>query len=304
MNKLMLRSFALWFLAACADPFDPGSLIVEPRVLGVQVEVEGAAQRATPHPGETVHITLLTASLEVQPVFHWALAVCVAGADPQQPCQGDPLVVARDTSSAPSLTLVVPSESTLGAARALSLFGVVCSRGEPVSDAAGGHCAGDGAHGTPLSYELALAEGSDENLQPDLAQTVFRLDGVSWPANTAPQPGCAAQPDLPRVHADGKEHQLAIVLGPNARETYVSRDQRAVREELELSQFVTAGALSRQFSFVEASDTTLQPEVTAGWKAPHDKDLTGPEETVRLIVLVRDLRGGIAQTERSLCVVR
>lgn len=304
MSKSILKSLTLMLLAACADPFDPGSLIVEPRVLGVQVQVDGAPARATPHPGEMVHLTLLTASLEVQPVFRWALAVCVAGLAPDKPCQGEPLLVAQDTSSAPSLTFTVPSESQLGDANALSLFGIVCSRGEPASDASGGHCAGDDAHGTPLEYHLALSRGSDDNLQPDLAQTEFRIDGASWPENAPLQPGCAAQPDLPRVRADGKEHDIALELGPNARETYLTPDQHSVREELELSHFVTAGKLSRQFSFVERSDTALRPEVAVSWKAPHDKDLTGNEETVRLIVVVRDQRGGIAQLERSLCVVR
>lgn len=304
MNKFIFNALALLSLSACADPFDHGSLIVEPRVLGVQVEVQGAPRRASPHPGETVHITLLTASLEVQPVFRWALAVCVASADPHAPCQGEPLLVQQDTSSAPSLTLVVPTERELFGASALSLFGVVCSRGEPMADASGGHCAGDGAHGTPLVYQLALASDGDENLQPDLTQTTFELDGAGWPANVSLQPGCAAQPDLPRVHADGKGHDVTIALGPSARETYLAPDRQTVREELALSHFVTAGELSRQFSFVEPSDATLEPEITLSWKAPHASELTGSEQTVRLIVLVRDLRGGIAQIERSLCVVR
>jgi len=302
MTKLIPLSLSLLTLTACADPFDPGSLIVDTRVLGARVEVDGDEQRTTPRAGETAEVRFLVAGLTPAPSLRWALVACLA--DGEDTCQGAPLSVSEGSGVSPSLTVTVPAESELGGASSLAVLGIVCTRGEP--NMADGTCRGDGASGVPLIYELVLAravDNSDENLQPDLTQTRFLLDGAEWPASEpAASDGC--EPGLPEVRANEKEHDFTFELGPEAREMYLSEDLRGVREELQISHFVTAGELSRQFTFIDPKDDSERPRATVKWTAPKAKELSIDRLRMRLLAVVRDQRGGIAQVERALCVVR
>jgi len=303
MNKLIVLS--LLTLSACVE-LDPGSLITETRVLGAKVEVEGDPERATPRPGETASVSFLIEGVAASPTVSWSLAVCLPPASHVDPCPETMLASSAGSGTEPTLRLVVPADSALGDARSLHVSGVVCTRGEP--DETGSHCLGDGADGTPVVYEVALAreaDGADENLQPSLQQTHLRLDGKDWREGSALAQGCRAQPELPQVVADEKEHRLTIELGPDARELYVGTAREALYEELQLSTFVTAGELERQFSFVSASDDRERPTVELKWTAPKSGRLQGAADlSVRFWLLVRDSRGGIARIERALCVVR
>jgi len=305
MTKPSLISLALLSLAACAS-FVPGSSITDTRVLGVRVEVEGDAQRSSPRPGESAHVSLIVEGLAASPGLRWALAVCVPAGGALSACAGEPLGFMEGTDSTPELALTVPSESALGSATTLRVGGIVCVRGTPELTDGGARCTGDGADGTSVLFDLPLAratDGSDENLQPDLAETSFTLDEVEWTATAADPSGCRGQ-GLPETPADEREHDITIVLGPNVRELYVRHDLGAAREELQLSHFTSAGELSRQFSFVEPSDERERPSVQLQWTAPKAEQLIGDSQLVRMILVVRDMRGGIARTERALCVVR
>jgi hypothetical protein len=300
MNKLIALS--LLMVPACVE-FDPGSLITETRVLGAIVQVEGDPERATPHPGETANVAFVIEGVPMDPVVSWSLAVCLPTASSQDPCLENVLTSALGTGTSPSLRIVVPADSALGDARSLHVSGVICTQGEP--DATRSHCTGEGV---PLVYELALAreaDHSDENLQPSLQQTRLRLDGEDWSAGAALTQGCTAQPELPHLEADEKEHRITIELGPDARELYVGPDMEASYEELQLSTFVSAGELERQFSFVSPSDDRERPTVELKWTASKRRDLHGGADLgVRFLVLVRDGRGGLTRLERALCVVR
>ncbi|MEY4508553.1 MAG: hypothetical protein RLZZ450_675 [Pseudomonadota bacterium] len=305
MNKLIPVSLVLLGLTACAS-FDPGSLITDTRVLGAEVEVEGDPQRTTPRPGESAKLSLLLAGLDAAPEVKWALVVCRPGSSQDAACQGEPLAVASGTGSTPTLTLTVPGEAQLGATKTLQVGGIVCQRGEPELSNDGPRCAGEGADGTTLVYELALAravDGSDENLAPQLVDTALRFDDEAWTTTSIDTPSCAGQA-LPTFHADEKEHAIDIELGPNVRELAMGDDGKATFEELQLSHFVTAGELSRQFSFVEPTDLSERPKVTVKWTAPKANKLVGDSQTASLTLIVRDMRGGIARTERVFCIVR
>ncbi|HEX5655932.1 MAG TPA: hypothetical protein VFX59_02005 [Polyangiales bacterium] len=282
MNKLI--ALALLPLAACVPEFDPGSLIKDTRVLGAKVEVEGDAERSTPHPGETANVVFVIEGVEKDPVVSWSLAVCLPAPLTNAPCPESVLARSEGTGTTPTLQVVVPAESALGDASSLHVSGVI--------------------DGTPLVYELALARSLDEdNLQPSLQQTRFKLDGKDWFEGEALVRGCRAQPELPQVNADEKEHKISITLGPDARELYVGADMEAIYEELQLSTFVSAGELERQFSFVESNDDRERPTVDIKWTAP--KRLRDTADLgVRLLVVVRDSRGGLSVLERALCTVR
>ena len=75
-NQLLSRglvaiAFALPVLGACGSDFAPGSRITGLRVLAVQ------ADKPYAHPGETVHLSALTADTRERPVV-WAWATCMA----------------------------------------------------------------------------------------------------------------------------------------------------------------------------------------------------------------------------------
>lgn len=302
MKKLIALSFLT--VSACAE-FDPGSLITETRVLGAQVSVEGDEDRSSPHPGETATVSFVIEGVVPKPEVRWSLALCLPSSSPQAPCGDDLLATSEGSGTTPTLRVVVPADSALGSARALHVSGVVCTHGEPDAERTG--CVGDDADGVPLVYDLALArdpDGSDENRQPSMQQTELRFDGKEWEEGSALTRGCMAQPELPQAVADEKEHRITIVLGPDARELYVGADREATYEELQLSTFVSAGELERQFSFVSPSDDRERPTVEIKWTAPKAKHLTGADEGVRFVLLVRDARGGLARLERALCAVR
>ncbi|MET0344360.1 MAG: hypothetical protein ABW252_25330 [Polyangiales bacterium] len=301
MNKLIILS--LLTVTGCAE-FEPGSLLTETRVLGAKVQVAGDPERATPRPGETADLTFVIEGVTPSPVVRWSLAVCLPTSAPA-PCSQTPLTSAAGAGTTPSVRLVVPADSALGDARTLHVSGVICTEGEP-DDGRGG-CVGDGAEGTPLVYELALARGADGgdlNRQPNVQQTRLRFDGKAWNEGTALVQGCAAQPELPQAVANEKEHRITIELGPDARELYMGPGGRATYEELQLSTFVDAGELERQFSFVSPTDARARPTVELKWTAPKQSRVQTADRGVRFVVLVRDGRGGLARIERAICAVR
>lgn len=303
MNKLSALSLSLLALSACADPFDPGSLVREPRVVGARVVLDGDTERATPHPEETARVEFLTVGPMQSPVLRWQLVACIAGPAGEL-CQGSPLQSSAGEGVQPSLTLLVPSAQALGASHTIRVGGVVCSRGEPELHERGGRCVGADAAGTPLMFDMAVSrapDDSDENRHPSLAQTRVQLDASDWLDQTAASDECQG---LLQVAADEEDHDITFEVGPEARQLTMTKDKGARFEQLQLSHFVTAGELSRQFSFVEADDARERPSVKVVWTAPSSADLEASSQRVRLTLVVRDGRGGIARLERSLCVVR
>src|SRR5262245_7887378 len=85
----------LFFLvfAGCGPTFDPASLINDTRVVGARIEVEGAPDRASPKPGETVNVTWLVTSPDTTPSLGWTFAVCTPATGKSSPaCLQAPLV--------------------------------------------------------------------------------------------------------------------------------------------------------------------------------------------------------------------
>lgn len=285
MKKLI--ALALFAFAACDDPFDPGSLITDTRVLGARVEVAEDAERASPGEGETAQVTLLMAAPGALPELSWALLACL-----DEACE-TPLARAVGHDVSPTLELTVPAREQLGDAEFLRVVGIVCSRGEPDER---GACVGAGAKGTALTFQLPLA-GQSPNLNPDLTGTSLSYAGKQL---TEGEGACTGLP----MKADGKEHDLKIELGEQARELYLSSDGKELREELQISHFVDAGELARQFSFVAADDPTQRPQIELSWQMPSADYVKNGDRPVRLLTVVRDLRGGTSLIESSLCLTQ
>lgn len=305
--SILFMFAALGVLSGC-ESFDPGSLIAGPRVLGARIEVQGEPARATPKPEESAEIRWITVSPREPQSLAWAFVACLPEAAADGSCASAPLAFEEGSGVAPRLTLRVPDEASLGDAHSVQVFGLICDRGTPaLSEHAPPHCAGEDAHGTTVRLEVTLERAERGNLNPELEGAYVALDGRAWDNETTAGEltGCEADTALPQLKADGKKHVITLELGPEVRELYNEpASGRSELEELQLSHFATAGELSGQYSFVEASDPSERPELSVDWRAPDAEEVAPDGERVRFLFVLRDLRGGLAVSERSLCAVR
>jgi hypothetical protein len=305
-NTLLLGIAGVLFLAGCGPTFDPASLITDTRVVGARLEVEGAPDRASPAPGETVNVTWLVAAPGVAPPLGWAFAVCGAGAGSATACLEAPLARFQGTTSPPRISFAVPAEAVLGGATSLSLRGGVCAgaASTPQFDPRSGLAiCSNGGHGTTIALDVPVQRGGAANHNPT-ADRAFTLDGAAWPAPAAAPDPCAQGP---RVAAGSKDHVIGNLTAGIDREAYVVAVGAPpvmipARESLQISQFTTAGKLEGQFSFVEAADENVTTTVDVDWDAPEAADVPPAGEAVTFTFVVRDDRGGADWTTRTLCV--
>ena len=82
------------------------------------------------------------------------------------------------------------------------------------------------------------------------------------------------------------------------RQTYVAGDTTA-REELQISQFTTAGELGQSFLVVEASNQDPWNDLESKWDAPETMTADG---RVHFTFVARDMRGGVNLTTRTVCL--
>jgi hypothetical protein len=100
---------------------------------------------------------------------------------------------------------------------------------------------------------------------------------------------------------------FSITSTPDDRERYVellpgNEPPREAREVLQISHYLTAGTFERQFSAFEGLDDSVGPS-SVDWDLPAVEDVPEGGLLVRFWWVARDLRGGMAVTERRLCVV-
>ncbi len=300
------RAVATLLLAAvaigCGPTFDPASLIEKTRVVGARVEVDGAPDRASPAPGETATVTWLVTSPAEIPALGWAFALCAPSALGDLNCDSAPLELYQGTDTPPRVTIAVPGADALGTARTLTLYGRICVSSAPTFDPESGYPAcTDGGDGTTAAVSIALQDGTDANHNP-VADHAFTFDGQPWAANAG---GDACMAGL-RVKAGTEEHAITILAEGSDRESYTALSgyppvPTALRETLEISEFTTSGKLKTGVSFVEAADSAAQTMVPVKWTTPKPADVT-TEKPVTFTFVVRDGRGGIDWTTRSVCV--
>jgi hypothetical protein len=301
--------FVLVFLvfAGCGPTFDPASLIANTRVVGARLEVDGAPDRASPVPGETVNVAWLVTSPDTTPPLGWRFAVCAPGTGASAPaCLAAPLARFDGTAAPPRISIPVPSEAVLGGVTSLTLHGAICAGVDsmPQFDSQNGlaSCA-NGGRGTTVSLDISLQEGAEANHNP-VAERAFMLDGAAWPTPAAADDPCVQGP---RVPAGSKGHVIANTTQGSDREPYtvVMGDPPVAtptREGLQISQFSTAGKLKSQFSFVEATDGNATTTVDVAWDAPEAAEVPAGGMSVTFTFVVRDDRGGTDWTTRTLCV--
>ena len=301
---------AALLLGGCGPTFDPASLIKTTRVVGVRVEVDGAPDRAMPKPGETASVTWLLTSPQATPPVSWVFALCAPGTEGGKTslsCESTPVALFQGTQNPPRVSITIPAADALGTATSLLLYGELCAGPDstPTFDAESGipRCTGGGA-GTSASVLISLQRGADTNHNPT-AERAFTFDGQPWAPRVAGDDPCVSGP---RVSAASKDHIIGNLIEGTDRESYsaLAGDPPVAtptRENLQISQFTTAGELKSQFSFVEAADENPQTTVTVKWNAPKAADVPATGLAVTFTFVVRDNRGGVDLTTRAACVV-
>jgi hypothetical protein len=281
-------------LIGCDEDHAGVELIEKTRVLTARVEVAGEPSRASPLPGETVNVRFLVVAPEPEPAFAFSLASCVAidSASTVPECRGEP--IARGASleplaELPSMEFVTPAELT--GSEWLAVTGVICPAGGTLNGETTDACSNGRAQA--VSVDFPLDDGSAPNTNPTLL--TVGLDGAELSVDTASSEDCSA---LPQIKAGSKQHPLRVEVDPNSRDPLpVVESSDAPRESLLVSYFITHGILEHAWGSLPSSGTTHA--VTTRWDAP----ATGDALVARIIIVVRDGRGGSDFTERRVCVM-
>ena len=155
--------------------------------------------------------------------------------------------------------------------------------------------------------------GETPNHHPVFTNDVLELNGTPWEAATAtaaaPGDACDATTGLPVVTAtpvgkDAVKQEIRIVSDGDDRETFTPEGQTVAQlEDLQISNFTTAGKFESSYAAIYTTDTRPDADVTVKWEPPAASTVSGGGEVVAFHFVVRDLRGGLDVTSRSLCVV-
>jgi len=322
----------------CGMDFRPPSLVPRARLVGVRVEIAGAPERAAPLPGETFDAAPIVLANEGASPLTTAWFAC--GLLPSRTgvpsCAGGPLASGDAVlGAAPTMRVFVPTD--LPARGVFSILFAIASCDEgalpllPEDTTGLPSCAGGGPDArselsvftVPIATDPALA-----NRHPDLSDETIAItapDGSErpWavPSGLPEADGCALLPDdaaLPHlalpVAPEGMEvdpdlltFAFSLTSSPDDRERYVeilpgNEPPSEAREVLQISHYLTAGTFERQFSAFEGLEDSVEPS-SVDWDLPAAEDVPESGLLVRLWWVARDLRGGMAVTERRLCVV-
>jgi hypothetical protein len=280
-------------LIGCDDEHVGVELIEKTRVLTARVEVAGEPGRASPRPGETVNVRFLVVAPEPEPTFAFSLASCVAidSAHTVPECAAEPF--ARGTSlepvaALPSVEFVTPSE--LNGDEWLAVTGVICPAGGTLNGETSDSCSN--GRGQAVSVDFPLDHGRALNTNPTLLR--ISLDGEELPEDSATSQDCAALPQI----GGGSKHPLLVELDPSSRDPLpVIETSDAARESLLVSYYITEGILKHAWGSIPS--TAAANAVATEWDTP----TTSSPLLARIIVVVRDGRGGSDFTERRICVV-
>lgn len=302
---------------ACSDSLDPAYRLNKPRVIAAEASIVGDLEnRTNPRPGETVRVRWrLAFPAAPLPASYVLLACAPAPTAFGVPlcADGEPLALAAElnpSSDAPTLAIEVPGDYDRSA---ILVLGGICMGGVVRTDVdprdaedTVNVCEGEGTGQLVSLLHPVDLDGTQTNHPPGVGE--ITLDGEPW---TAPVPDDPTAPcadlDLPTFALGGDDVALRIAMTEGSREAYATLEgdppQPGMRvESLQNSLLITAGELDRSFSFIEG-DATSTGEIL--YTPPSVGDVEVPAEglVVKLIVVMRDLRGGVDVASRALCLV-
>ena len=299
-----LAMCAMWMLG-CSNDFDPPSLILDLRVLGVASEVVGDIDRTRPLPGETLNVTTVSFAPSATQTFTSAMIACLSPGAPfggLGPCVGDPLATAVDLEPSrdpPVLTVDIPIDAR-EIAPDVQVVGILCPQGTPDpdllgldQDSLGGDlCLDPAAPGEPFFVQIPIDDGQG-NRTPRFSESAVRLEGTEWVTTTTASESCLdAGPEVRRVsRTDAAEVEVGVVgFQEEDRETFIEigdEPPREIesREALLISNFATAGEFERQFSSID--DEGQEPAIVE-WTLPEVEEIPSGGLFVRFFFGVRD----------------
>jgi len=312
---LILAGIAAVLAAGCSNDLPVASNLERTRVLGARVEVAADPGRASVSPGEAAQVSWIVAGPSAPTTLDWAFALCntaVTGAT----CAAAPQPIATGNGTPVLVPFTTPDAATLGKDLLPLMLGEICADGTLGVDpsSAIGTCTGAGASGTSVNFVVPVTpDGQTANRHPVLANDVIEMGGAAWdPATaTAAAPGdaCDANSGLPVVTAtpaghDAIKQEIRIVSDGDDRETFVPAGKTDAQfEELQISNFTTAGKFESSYAAIFSTDTRPDADVTVKWEPPAAATVLGRGEVVTFHFVVRDLRGGLDVTSRAVCVV-
>jgi hypothetical protein len=291
---LVTVALTLGALAGCDDSFDPYSRLTALRVLAIRSEP------ASPAPGEPTTLSALVYTPDPSAPITYAWAWCPLPGSPSEGyrCHGteaelvgagsEPAGVSSlDLGSGATASLTVPGDPAV-----LAHLCASAPAGTETLDCEGGF---------PLQVMLTVTTPND---RVEAVRTLRLRFDPATPANDNPHIDALSadlgglQPigDQPALVLPRKQETLVRAAVPEScAERYMGVDDAgnpaSVRERLVLSWFVESGSVSNgRTSFVDGF-TDLADALETKWKPASPKDFAG--DTARLLVVVRDSRGGV-----------
>ncbi len=290
----------------CDDPLIDPAVVVAPRVIAVQLQVE-EEDRAQPRPGDSFVARVFLAAPTSTEVF---VAVRACKALPTTlgvaRCDGDAFddaQVAGDTSSPFEFELTL--DDGLDAGQDWVLSGVVCQEGSPryLREEARFECS-EGA-GKEFFLRTPIVAPRDANHNPDLSDDELRYGGALWqPALDAPPPGAPCREAMVPLLGAGERVDLEFrMLGDDREPVEVEADEYGAldREGLVYTHMATVSGLERPFSSITATDEATVFEL--GLTLDHQLEVSMEGELAIFYLVVRDDRGGVDVLERAFCAV-
>jgi hypothetical protein len=313
---LIIAGIVAVLAAGCSNDLPVASVLERTRVLGARVEIASDPGRAEVVPGEAATVAWIVAGPSAPASLDWAFALC-AGSASGGDCADAAQPIATGSGTPVTAAFTTPDAATLGSDQLPLMVGAVCADGTLGFDPSGqlATCTGAGASGTTVNFVVPVTpDGATPNRHPVLSNDVIQLGGADWDPATAMAAtagdACDASTGLPVVGAtpagqDAVKQEIRIVSDGDDRETYTPGDRTTpVLEDLQISNFTTAGKFDSSYAAIFATDTRPDADTTVKWAPPAAADLRGAGgQVVVFYFVVRDLRGGLDWTSRALCAV-
>ncbi len=323
MKRLCTLLGLIGVVSACGPQPDPTTLITKARIIGATFAVEGAPERSTPVPGETLNIELMITQ-KLEPVQHtWGFIVCKPApvAFGIGFCESEPLALGfslEPSSDAPNVQVQIPDGDTDD----LLIIGAVCMggivnpeiMGEDISENAN-PCVDEGV-GQIITGAIPVADPEDPDefhLSPRIAEV--RFGGEVWedlpPAELT---GCAGSGLIELRIGLEDEYEIEVVPEPGSRESFITfvagsdGGEESRTEDLPVAFYATDLGLSTLFSVIDAepgdTDPAATPVASVEYATVDIEDAVGADgRVIRFEMVMRDDRGGTDRATRALCLV-
>jgi hypothetical protein len=309
MKLLGAVLLAAVFASGCGEDFDPYNRLGSLRVLAVRSEPPA------PAPGETAKLSALLYTTDKDPVVSVAWSWCpfAGSANDGYPCLlseeklramgGGDMVPPYDLGHEPEANFLhgvapealkaicPPADMGMGMGRApagmSADFLPSCDGGFPVTVKLVVKTAKDTVTAV-RTVKLRIDPDKDANANPTVDGITAMLAGAERPVGEMPEV------TLPR----NQDTVIKVAVPEAAAERYMGKDDRGqpamLRERIFVTWFVEAGATrSERTSFIDGV-VALPDALSNKWKPPLTKDYV--RDTSKLIIVVRDDRGGVAWT--------